>query len=55
MWGSFLIGFSPNTLTLHQVLFWKRLLLLVGNKVKRANLKKNDGCKKTKHAKFPEK
>ena len=34
MWGLFVIDFSQNTRTLHQVLFWKRLLLFVGNTVK---------------------
>ena len=34
MWGLFVIDFSQNTQRLHQVLFWKRLLLFVGNTVK---------------------
>ena len=34
MRGSFVIDFSQNTQRLHQVLFWKRLLLFVGNTVK---------------------
>ena len=34
MWGLFVIDFSQNTERLHQVLFWKRLLLFVGNTVK---------------------
>ena len=34
MRGSFVIDFSQNTQRLHQVLFWKRVLLFVGNKVK---------------------
>ena len=34
MWGSFVIYFSQNTQRLNQVLFWKRLLLFVGNKAK---------------------
>ena len=53
MWGSFLIDFSQNTLRLHQVLFWKRLLLLVGNKVKRANLKKTMVARKQSTQNFP--
>ena len=53
MWGSFLIDFSQNTLRLHQVLFWKRLLLLVGNKVKRANLKKTMVVRKQSTQNFP--
>ena len=54
MWGLFVIDFSQNTQRLHQVLFWKRLLLFVGNTVK-GRISKNDGYKKTKHAKFPQK
>ena len=34
MWGLLVIDFSQNTQRLHQVLFWKRLLLFVGNTVK---------------------
>ena len=34
MWDLFVIDFSQNTQRLHQVLFWKRLLLFVGNTVK---------------------
>ena len=55
MWGSFLIGFSPNALRLHQVLFSKRLLLLVGNKVKRANLKKKRWLQENKARKISRK
>ena len=34
MLGFFVIDFSQNTQRLHQILFWKRLLLFVGNVVK---------------------
>ena len=34
MWSLLVIDFSQNTQRLHQVLFWKRLLLFVGNTVK---------------------
>ena len=34
MWGLFVIYFSQNTQRLPQVLFWKLLLLFVGNTVK---------------------
>ena len=34
MWDLLVIDFSQNTQRLHQVLFWKRLLLFVGNTVK---------------------
>ena len=54
MSGSFVIDFSENTQRPNQVLFWKLLLLFIGN-LKRANFKANDGYKKTKNAKFPEK
>ena len=40
MWGLFLIDFSQNTQRLHHVLFWKRLLLFVGNTVKERISKK---------------
>ena len=40
MWGSFATDFSQNTQRLHQVLFWNRLLLFVGNKVKERVSKK---------------
>ena len=52
MWGSFVIDFSQNTQRLHQVLFWKRLLLFVGNKVK-GRIPKKRWLQKTKHANFP--
>ena len=54
MSGSFVIDFSENTQRPNQVLFWKLLLLFIGN-LKRANFKANDGYKKKKNAKFPEK
>ena len=34
MWGLFVIDFSQNIQRLHYVLFWKGLLLFVGNTVK---------------------
>ena len=34
MWGLFVIYVSQNTQRLNQVLFWKSLLLLVGNMAK---------------------
>ena len=40
MWGLFVIDFSQNTQRLHHVLFWKRLLLFVGNTVKERISKK---------------
>ena len=40
MWGLFLTDFSQNTQRLHHVLFWKRLLLFVGNTVKERISKK---------------
>ena len=55
MRGSFVIDFSQNTQRLHQVLFWKRLLLFVGNKVKGRISKKRWLHENKAHAKFPEK
>ena len=54
MWGLFVKDLSQNPQRLHQVLFWKQLLLFVGNMVK-GQISKNDGYKKTKHATFPQK
>ena len=44
--------FFSNYPETEQVLFWKCLLLIAGNKAKK-QISKNNHYKKTKHSKFP--